>query len=144
MMQYKGYHARIQLDDEAGIFHGEVVGTKDVITFQGKSVDELRDALRDSVDDYLEFCQERGEQPEKPASGKFQLRLKPALHRQLIKVAGSAGKSLNAFIAEQLEMSIQRHTSNVVGKPGHKGKIARSKSPKVAKRSKHKAVAKTR
>jgi predicted HicB family RNase H-like nuclease len=45
------------------VFHGEVVNTRDVITHQGRSVDELRDALRDSVEDYLEFCRERNESP---------------------------------------------------------------------------------
>ncbi len=66
MMKYKGYEARVQFDDEAGLFHGEVVNLRDVITFQGTSVAELRAAFRDSVDDYLEFCASRGEQPAKP------------------------------------------------------------------------------
>ena len=67
-MGYKGYHATVEFDDEAGIFHGEVALVRDVITFQGTSVDELRQAFRDSVEDYLEWCAERGEAAEKPAS----------------------------------------------------------------------------
>ena len=62
-MTYKGYEGVVQFDEDAGIFHGEVINTRDVITFQGKSVDELKRAFRDSVDDYLEFCAERGEEP---------------------------------------------------------------------------------
>ena len=65
-MTYKGYQARVDLDEEAGVFHGEVINTRDVITFQGSSVGELNQALEDSVDDYLEFCASRGEHPEKP------------------------------------------------------------------------------
>jgi predicted HicB family RNase H-like nuclease len=61
MMEYKGYLARAEFDDEANIFHGEVINIRDVITLQGKSVDELRQALEDSVEDYLAFCAERGE-----------------------------------------------------------------------------------
>ncbi len=71
MMQYKGYMARIQFDDEANLFHGEVTKIRDVITFQGRSVDELRDAFEASVDDYLAFCAERGENPDEPFSGCF-------------------------------------------------------------------------
>lgn len=59
MMEYKNYFGRVEFDDEAGIFHGEVVNTRDVITFQGKSVKELREAFHDSVEDYLAFCAER-------------------------------------------------------------------------------------
>ena len=67
MPRYKGYIATVEFDDEAGIFHGEVALARDVITFQGTSVDELRQAFRDSIDGYLEWCVERGEAAEKPA-----------------------------------------------------------------------------
>ena len=63
MMEYKGYFGGVVFDAENNVFHGEVVGVRDVITFQGKSVSELRRAFRDSVDDYLEFCRQRGESP---------------------------------------------------------------------------------
>jgi predicted HicB family RNase H-like nuclease len=61
MMTYKDYLADVQFDDETGIFHGEVVNTHDVITFQGASIKELRKAFKDSIEDYLAFCKERGE-----------------------------------------------------------------------------------
>ena len=63
------YLGVVEFDDEAGLFHGEVVNTRDVITFQGATVDELRTAMQDSVDDYLDWCAERGKEPEKPFSG---------------------------------------------------------------------------
>lgn len=66
-----GYLARVEFDDKANIFHGEVINIRDVITFQGKTVDELRKAFEDSVEDYLAFCAERGEEPDKPLSGPF-------------------------------------------------------------------------
>lgn len=59
MLNYRGYTGRAEFDDEAGIFHGEVLDLRDVITFQGTSVEGLEQAFRDSVDDYLEFCAER-------------------------------------------------------------------------------------
>lgn len=64
MMEYKGYVATVEFDDEADIFHGEVINLRDVITFQGKSVDELRQAFKDSLEDYLDFCASRHEEPE--------------------------------------------------------------------------------
>ncbi len=66
MLEHKGYKGQVEFDDEAGIFHGEVLGTRDVITFEGTSVRELKRAFRDSVDDYLGFCAQRGEEPDKP------------------------------------------------------------------------------
>jgi len=106
MLEYKGYVGNVVFDDEAGVFSGEVVNTRDVITFQGASVDELRKAFEDSVDDYLEFCAERGEQPEKPFSGQFVLRTGTELHRAMFLAAKKAGKSLNAWANEQLERAV--------------------------------------
>src|SRR5207245_4068682 len=88
------------------IFHGEVINTRDVITFQGKSVAELKKAFRDSVEDYLAFCASRGEEPEKPFSGQFVTRVPPDLHRQINLAASLSGKSLNAWVAEQLQSAI--------------------------------------
>ena len=62
-MKYKGYIGYVKYDDEAKIFHGEVIGLSDIITFQGKSVEELEQSFKDSVDDYLTWCKERRERP---------------------------------------------------------------------------------
>ncbi len=61
MLEYKGYTGHVEFDDEAGLFHGEVLDKRDVITFQGISVQQLEQAFRESIDDYLEFCAERNE-----------------------------------------------------------------------------------
>ena len=102
-MTYKGYTAHIEFDEEAGFFHGEVIDTKDVITFQGSSVKELNKTFKNSVDDYLEFCKSRGEEPDKPFSGKFVLRLPKSLHRKIYIKAIKNGQSLNNFITESLD-----------------------------------------
>jgi predicted HicB family RNase H-like nuclease len=106
MMEYKGYIGRVEFDDEAAIFHGEVINTRDVITFQGQSVSELTQAFRESVDDYLEFCEQRGEAPDKPFSGQFVTRISPDLRRKVNMAALLAGKSLNAWVAEQLQGAV--------------------------------------
>lgn len=103
MMKYKGYFGDIkEFDDEAGIIHGEVVGLKDVITFQGTTVQELKKAFHDSVDDYLVWCEERSEKPEKTYSGNFCLRIKPELHAHLALEAVRRGISLNELINGKL------------------------------------------
>lgn len=99
-MKYKDYEAKIEFDENANIFYGEVINTRDVITFQGDSVNELRQAFADSVEDYLEFCKSRDEEPDKPFSGKFVVRISPEIHRQLYTVAKQSGKSLNAYVSQ--------------------------------------------
>ena len=59
MMEYKGYIGKVEIDEEAGILYGEVINVRDVITFEGESVDEIQKAFRESVDDYLDFCAAR-------------------------------------------------------------------------------------
>ncbi len=105
MMEYKGYIGQVEFDDETNIFHGEVMNLRDVVTFQGTTVRELRKAFRDSVDDYLEFCSERGESPEKPYSGKFMVRVEPELHKAAAIHAKKAHKSLNAWVHDALELA---------------------------------------
>ena len=116
MMEYKGYLAHTEFDDEANIFHGQVINTRDVITFQGKSVDELRQAFKDSVKDYLAFCAERGEEPEQPFSGRFTVRLSPEQHRKVILAAEKAGKGIEMWAAEALAQAASLGARAMVGK----------------------------
>ena len=102
MMKYKGYVGKVDYDDDAKIFHGEVIGLKDVITFQGTTVRELEKAFKDSVNDYLAWCKERSETPEKTFSGKLHLRMTPDLHAHLALEATKQGISLNDLINEKL------------------------------------------
>ncbi|HKI36256.1 MAG TPA: type II toxin-antitoxin system HicB family antitoxin [Gemmataceae bacterium] len=111
-MEYKGYIGRVEFDDDARIFHGEVINTRDVITFQGSSVDELLKAFSDSVDDYLAFCKERGEDPDKPFSGQFVTRISPELHRKIHYAATLSGKSLNGWVQEQLQIAAMSSLQN--------------------------------
>ena len=107
MMEYKGYIGKVEIDDEAGILHGEIINIRDVITFEGTSVDEVHKAFRESVDDYLDFCAQRGESPEKPFSGKFVVRLPAELHRKAYIQAKLADKSLNGWVIDVLQTILQ-------------------------------------
>ena len=103
MMEYRGYIGKVEIDDEVGILYGEVINVRDVITFEGESVDEIQKAFQESVDDYLDFCAKRKESPEKPFSGKFVLRLPAELHRKAYIQAKLADKSLNGWVTEVLQ-----------------------------------------
>ena len=110
MMEYKNYLAKVEFDENANIFHGEVVNIRDVVTFQGKSVTELRQAFQDSIEDYLEFCAERGEEPDKPFSGRFTILLTPEQHRNIIIAADKAGNRIENWVVSVLEKAAMRHS----------------------------------
>lgn len=110
MMEYKGYIGTVEYDDKARIFHGEIINTRDVITFQGKSVDEIEKAFRESIDDYLAWCEDEGTSPEKPYSGKFNLRLSPELHRKIAITAKKLKLSINAFVEKALIDEVNIHS----------------------------------
>ena len=103
MLKYKGYSAKVELDEDAGVLQGEVIGTRDVITFQADSVAAFIAEFRASVDGYLDFCTERGEAPEKQLSGQFLVRSTPELHRRIHIAASAAGMSVNAWLTRALE-----------------------------------------
>lgn len=103
MMKYKGYFGRVQYDDEEKKFRGEVLGINDTMNFQGKTVEELEQSFKASIDVYLDLCGQRGEKPEKTFSGTFNLRIDPDLHAKLSIKAKAAGMSLNSYIAEKLK-----------------------------------------
>ena len=102
MMEYKGYLGMVEYDAEAKIFHGDIINTRDVITFQGITVSEIEKAFKDSIDDYIAWCKEDGVEPEKPYSGKFNVRLSPELHRQMAILARKRKISLNRFIEKAI------------------------------------------
>lgn len=101
-MSYKGYAAHIGYSDEDELFVGRIVGIRDIITFHGESVDELRGAFQEAVDFYLESCAERGEEPNKPYSGKLIVRMPVEIHQAAATRAEINGKSLNQWIVETL------------------------------------------
>jgi predicted HicB family RNase H-like nuclease len=108
MMSYKGYTAVIEVDIEAGILFGRVLDINDVITFKGKTVDEAREEFYKSVDDYLAFCEDLGEEPDKSFSGKLPFRTTPENHRKIFVAAKKTGKSINAWMDEVLTFAAEK------------------------------------
>ena len=108
MLTYKGYQGRFDYDPEADIFHREVLHLTDVITFQGRSIDDLKQALADSVEDYLKFCAQKGKQPEKPYSGRFNVRIAPEVHQRIALAAAREGVSINSWVARALSAATKQ------------------------------------
>lgn len=108
MMRYKGYIGVVRVDTEEDVLRGRVVNTRDVITFQGRTPKEALEEFKHSVDEYLGFCKARGEEPEKPFSGNFPVRTRPALHRKLAVRAELRGQSLNRYVISLLEQGVRK------------------------------------
>ena len=108
MMEYNGYVAVFEFDPTIEAFHGEVANTVDTITFEGRSVEELRAAFHESVDDYLQLCEREGRRPDHPYSGTFSLRLGPRLHRAAAVAAAARRVSLNGFAVDAIRERLGR------------------------------------
>lgn len=106
-MTHKGYTARVDYDERDNIFVGRVLGLRDIISFHGSTVKQLRSEFQIAVDDYLAECAKKGVQPEKPASGKLLLRVPPEIHGRALVLAQSKGKSLNQWASEVLQRAVK-------------------------------------
>lgn len=110
-LEYKGYVARIEADEDSESFHGRVINISDVVNFKGRSMAELKREFAKSLEEYFVFCREEGDEPEQPFSGKFVLRIDPALHRAIAKAADRDGLSINKWAQAALaRASISRRT----------------------------------
>lgn len=104
-IEYKGYIARIDVDDENDTFHGRVINVSDVINFKGKSIAELKHEFAKSMETYFAVCREDGDEPERPFSGKFVLRVDPDVHRAITRAAEREGVSINKWAEQKLQIA---------------------------------------
>lgn len=108
LMEYNGYHAKIEYDADDCIFVGSVLGLNDMLSFHGKSVNELQTAFKNCVDNYIAWCKEAGKEPEKEFKGAFNVRISPAAHRAVAIKAAGEGMSINQFVAEAINEKLLR------------------------------------
>ena len=101
-MTYQGYSARIEYDDEDGIFTGRIAGIRDGVGFHADTVEGLRAAFHEAVEDYLETCARVGKEPQRAYSGQVMFRVDPEVHRKAALAAELAGKSLNQWAEDVL------------------------------------------
>jgi len=102
IMTVNGYHAKIEYDEELDLFRGEILGINGGADFYGKTPKELRSEFKKSLQVFLEVCEEKGIEPRRHFSGKFNLRISPELHEQLAIAAQAEGKSINTLAQEAL------------------------------------------
>ena len=106
IMTYKGYSTRVEYDDEDFTLVGKIAGIRDGIGFHAESVEELRAAFHEAVDDYIETCSRIGKKPQKPYSGRVMFRIDPETHRKAVVAAELAGKSLNQWAEDVLSRAV--------------------------------------
>jgi predicted HicB family RNase H-like nuclease len=106
IMILDGYSAKIEYDAELDMFRGEILGLTGGADFYGKNPKELRAEFKKSLHVFLEVCREKGIEPRRNYSGKFNLRIPPELHEQLAIAAQAEGKSINALAQEALQQRV--------------------------------------
>ncbi len=110
MMEYKGYHAKVEYSPEDETFVGQVFGIADTLVFDGQSIEALKEMFHASIDDYLALCQEIGKAPDREYRGTFNVRVPVELHRAAAMIAESMDISLNQFVAEALRRYVAVET----------------------------------
>ena len=106
IMTLDGYSAKIEYDAELDVFRGEILGLTGGADFYGKNPKELRAEFKKSLQVFLDVCREKGIEPRRNYSGKFNLRIPPELHEQLAIAAQAEGKSINALAQEALQQRV--------------------------------------
>ena len=106
-MTYKGYLGSVSFSEKDNVLFGKIEGINALVNFEGETVKELKNAFHEAVDDYLAYCDEQGIEPDKSYTGVLNVRLTPAIHRQVAMLARKEGMTLNAFIKEALEQKVE-------------------------------------
>ena len=106
-LTYEGYLGTVLFSAEDEVFYGKVYGINDLITFEGKSVKELKKAFEESIDDYLESCKALGKEPNKIFKGSFNIRISTELHRKAALISTKKNISLNDFVKKAISYAIE-------------------------------------
>jgi len=106
MLTYKGFIGVVQYSADDNIFFGKIEGIDDLITFEGETVHELKDAFKYVVDEHIKDCENEHVPVEKSYRGTFNVRISPDLHRRAAMIAIQRGSTLNAFVRESIEKSL--------------------------------------
>jgi len=112
ILQYKGYFASVQFSAEDEVFFGKLLGINDLVSFEGTTVKELKDAFKEAVEDYLETCKELEKDPEKMYKGSFNVRIPSELHRQAALVSAGKNMSLNDFVRYAIDLALSKTTNH--------------------------------
>jgi predicted HicB family RNase H-like nuclease len=102
-MRHRGYTGSVEYSAPDRVFHGELNGIRDVITFEGSTEDELESAFKEAVDDYLAFCAKKEFDPQRPYTGRFVLRLPAEMEGEISVASRAAKESMNAWVLGAVE-----------------------------------------
>ena len=102
MLEYKGYHAEIFYDDEDKYYSGRLYGLNDLVTFGGETEEEVEKDFYLAVDDYLEFCRAKNQEPDKEFGECLDVRVNSDLYKSLKEAAKNSKESLNEFVEKIL------------------------------------------
>ncbi|MEQ2639814.1 type II toxin-antitoxin system HicB family antitoxin [Coprococcus hominis (ex Arizal et al. 2022)] len=111
LMEYKGYHTKIEFDVESMSLRGKIEGINDYVDFEAEDVVTIEKEFHSAVDDYLEFCAEVGKEPEKEYKGTFNVRISPDLHKKLAIYALKDGRSLNSEVEKAIALFVDNDQS---------------------------------
>ena len=102
-MEYKGYVGSVEFSEADGVFFGQVMGIRSLISYEGTTAGELVEDFHGAVDGYLELCRAQGTEPERAYKGSFNVRISPELHRKAAICAAAQNISLNSLVEQSLE-----------------------------------------
>lgn len=111
LMEYKGYHTKIEFDAESMVLRGKIEGINDYVDFEADDISGVEKEFHLAVDDYLEFCKEVGKEPEKEYKGTFNVRISPTLHKKLALCAFKEGCSLNAEVEKAISIFVDNNSA---------------------------------
>ena len=106
ILEYKGYYTKIEYSVEDQVLYGKIEGIKDLVNFECENLADVEKEFHDAVDDYLAFCEDLGQSPEKPYKGVFNVRVSPELHRRAAIAADKKGETLNAFVTDAIRAAV--------------------------------------
>ena len=113
ILKYKDFYGSVEYSANDECFFGKIIGTTDLVTFEGDSVAELKKAFYEAVEDYVILCRETGKDPQKIYKGSFNVRISPELHREATVIASKRGISLNAFVEKAIYDEINSFMARV-------------------------------
>ena len=107
IMTIDGQKAVIQYDPDIEMFRGEFLNLSGGADFYASDIDGLKREGRQSLKVYLDMCREKGIEPYKSYSGRFNVRMSPDLHAAIVCKAAAQGKSLNDLIVEAVTVYVE-------------------------------------
>jgi predicted HicB family RNase H-like nuclease len=110
-LNYKGYTGSIEYSKEDGLLFGKVLGIKGLISYEGKTGNDLENDFIEAIEDYLSTCKEAGIVPEKPFKGSFNVRIPTTLHQKAALLAMEEKMSLNNFVTESIREKVSRESA---------------------------------